>query len=235
VLSRWPDGRYQTQNIDRVAKIGAQSHPLTTLAERTGRSGCLLSPPERDSRTGLRQGGSARRRGRLPGGGSTIAETASAHWVTPPGQFPARTLRQRPRRSICDDHGFDEVLRQPVSPQCRGGTGADGDYPPEPIIRTLKEFSRFPGCVAFAGQRRRHPSASKIPARLTKTNGDGRREFSEEAKRSSRSAVGLWPNRSCVVQHTHMQSHPLPSQGVGQSGVGNRYHDVMNLHYKLHR
>jgi len=122
------------------------------------------------------------------------------------GQF-GKNHFERPRTSICRrlPRASMKILRQPVSPQCRGGTGGAG-YPPEgPIIRTLKRISVHRGVLHCWANGTTAPSASKIPARHQEANWRRRRRGVHEGRpsASSRRRLASAANRSSCGSHTH--------------------------------
>jgi hypothetical protein len=116
---------YRTPNIDRIANPRVCGSPTTTRAELHRRPFVVHHRPERLSHRPL-QGRSARRQGGLMRRGPD-------HRHTPQGsRLRHGPVRQeppgRPRRASADQPRLRRLLRQPLPPQCRGGTEHE-DYP----------------------------------------------------------------------------------------------------------
>jgi len=160
---------YQPQTSIAVAKEGAKVHPLLrpSRALHAGRSAFYLRPGV--IRTGPQQGGSARREGALPGGGSPPSpKLAFSPWVTAPASSASKPT-SGPRRASADDlHGFDEFFGNLVSPQWPRREPEAADYPRADYPNFKRGNFGPRGVLHLLGQRRRQPSASKITGPLTK-------------------------------------------------------------------
>ena len=140
---------YRTPNIDRIAKEGAmftdwygqQSCTAGRAAFITGQS---------PIRTGLTKVGLPGLEARSPAGGSDDRRAAQAAGLRlrPVRQEPSR----RPRRVPADRTRLRRVLRQPLSPQRRRGTGVRG----LPEGRRLREEVRTARRAALLREPGRH-------------------------------------------------------------------------------
>ena len=112
---------YKTPNIDRIAKEGMMFTDYYAENSCTaGRSSFITG--QTPKRTGLSKVGIPGRAGRPPGSRHHHRAGAQAARLRdgPVRQEPSR----RPRRVPADETRLRRVLRQPLSPQRRGGAGA---------------------------------------------------------------------------------------------------------------
>ena len=124
-LSCYSDGLmgYRTPNIDRIAKEGMKfTDSYGEQSCTAGRSAFITG--QSVFRTGLSKVGMPAAPVGLQAEDPTIAELLKNHWLR------HRPVRQEPPRRLeqvsADSPWLRRVLRQPVSPERRGGTRAAG-------------------------------------------------------------------------------------------------------------
>ena len=215
---------YRTPNIDRIAREGAlftdwygqQSCTAGRAAFITGQS---------PIRTGLTKVGLPGRRG-LKKEDPTIAELLKSHgYVT--GQFGKNHLGDR------DEHPADQprlrrVLRQPLSPERRGGAGEsrlpEGSRVQEEVRPARRDHSRSP-----AGGREIEDTGPLTRKRMETVDEevtDGALDFIERAHTAGKPFF-LWWNSTRMHIWTHLKPESQGETGLGIYPDGMVEHDGM--------
>ena len=139
---------YRTPNIDRLANEGVGVHRLLRPAELHRRPRRLHHRPEPAAHR-AHQGRHARRRPRPPPRGPDDRRAAQA------ARLRDRAVRQepprRPRRVPAHQPRLRRVLRQPLSPERRGGARAPGLPEGPGVQEALRPARRHPQLGAPTG------------------------------------------------------------------------------------
>ena len=219
---------YRTPNIDRIAKEGGDLHRLLRPAILHRRPRRLHHRPEPDPHR-IAQGRPAVGEGGPVGQGPDAGRIAQAPGLRdrPVRQEPSR----RPQRIPADRPRLRRVLRQPLSPQRRGGAGEPGLSQGRRLSELRQEVRPARRPEVRGDRRPRLPAKTRVSERGASRN-RGHRPADEEAHGDRGRGV---PRRLAQFHRPRAQgqqavlrlvqldpdAHLHPSQaGVGQGKTG---------------